>query len=79
MEVLGLKRPQNSIVNLHGEDLVVIPNIQYCEDLHYHSPSNSLFAASEENTENRWKWFPPYVFQFSCAILLYIRRKAKFL
>jgi hypothetical protein len=59
MEVLGLKRPQNSIVDLHGEDLVAIPNTQYCEDMHFHRQSNMLFAASEPNTENRWKWFPP--------------------
>lgn len=59
MEVLGLRRPQSSIANIHGEDLRVIPNTHYCEDLHYHSPSNLLFAASEPNIENRWIWFPP--------------------
>lgn len=37
MEVLGLKRPQKSIVNIHGVN--VIPDTQYCEDLHYHGPS----------------------------------------
>jgi hypothetical protein len=59
VEVLGLNRPLSSIQNIHGSDLHVIPDTAYCEDMHYHEPSGLVFAACEENEENRWKWFPP--------------------
>lgn len=61
VEVLGLTRPLNKIQNVHGEDLRMIPDTLYCEDLHYHEHSHLLFGASEEKLETRWKWFPPYV------------------
>lgn len=33
-------------------------------------------AASEENTDNRYKWFPPYVFPRTLGILRYMRRES---
>lgn len=61
VQVLGVSRPLDKIQNIHGQDLGIIPDSLYCEDLHHHIPSNLLFAASEENAQTRWKWFPPYV------------------
>ena len=61
LEVLGLTRPLDKIQNIHGHDFRLIPDTLYCEDLHYHKPSNLLFGASEEKPETRWKWFPPFV------------------
>ena len=61
VEVLGLTRPLDKIQNIHGKDFGIIPHTLYCEDLHYHEPSNLLFGASEEKPETRWKWFPPFV------------------
>lgn len=59
IEVLGINRPLNKIVNIHGEDFQIIPDTLYTEDLHHHLPSGLLFGASEENPETRYKWFPP--------------------
>lgn len=61
LEVLGLTRPLGKLQNIHGHDFHLIPDTLYCEDLHYHKPSNLLFGASEEKPETRWKWFPPFV------------------
>ena len=61
LEVLGLTRPLHKIQNVHGEDFRLIPDTLYCEDLHHHKSSNLLFGASEEKSESRWKWFPPFV------------------
>jgi hypothetical protein len=66
IKVLGISRSFSPIEKIHGEDLHVISDTWYCEDLHYHQQSNLLFAASEENTVNRWKWFPPYVHVSTC-------------
>jgi hypothetical protein len=59
IEVLGLNRPLSSIQNIHGSDLLVIPDTAYCKDMRYHEPSGLLVAGCEENEENQWKWFPP--------------------
>ncbi|MCJ1281307.1 hypothetical protein MMC26_000626 [Xylographa opegraphella] len=59
VKVLGVSRGFGTIQNIHGEALRVIPDTLYCEDLHHHLPSGLLFGASEDNPENRWKWFPP--------------------
>ena len=64
LEVIGLTRPLDKIQNVHGEDFRLIPNTLYCEDLHHHRPSNLLFGASEEKSESRSKWFPPFVEPF---------------
>lgn len=68
-QVLGIGRGFKPIKNIHGADLNVIPDTLYCEDLHYHEPSNLLFAASEENDQTRWNWFPP-------SVVIPSRRKA---
>ena len=65
VKVLGISRGFGTIENIHGEDLRVIPDTLYCEDLHHHIPSGLLFGASEDNPDNRWKWFPPYVVYIS--------------
>ncbi|MCJ1431034.1 hypothetical protein MMC27_000384 [Xylographa pallens] len=59
VKVLGISRGYSTIQNVHGEELRVIPDTLYCEDLHHHLPSGLLFGASEDNPANRWKWFPP--------------------
>ena len=64
LEVVGLTRPLHKIQNVHGEDVRLIPDTSYCEDLHHHSHSNLLFGASEEKSGSRWKWFPPFVESF---------------
>lgn len=59
--VAGFSRPRDEIVNVHGEQLVKIPNTSHCEDLHYHEPSNKLITACQ-NTKApnaRRGWFPP--------------------
>ena len=59
MEVFGINRPLHKIHNIHGEDLKIIPDTIYCEDLHYHEPSGLLFGAAETDKVARKKWFPP--------------------
>jgi hypothetical protein len=61
VEVLGISRSFHPIRNIHGEDVHVISNTLYCEDLHYHRPSNLLFTACESNDQDRWKWWPALV------------------
>ena len=61
IEVLGLTRPLSKIHNIHGQDLLILPNTLHCEDLHYHEHSHLLFGATQENPDYRWLWFPPYV------------------
>ncbi|MCJ1358095.1 MAG: hypothetical protein MMC33_008093 [Icmadophila ericetorum] len=58
-EVLGLLRPHDSIQNVHGEDLKIIPDTVQCEDLHHHLPSGLLFAACQGSEDERFSWFPP--------------------
>lgn len=59
--VLGITRPYDKIVNIHGQDLRLIPNTVQCEDLHLHKESGMLFTACQgaEDTTGRYKWFPP--------------------
>ena len=59
IEVLGINRVSDTIENIHGEGLRVLPDTLYMEDVHHHIPSGLLFGASEEKAETRWKWFPP--------------------
>ncbi|KAK4191304.1 hypothetical protein QBC35DRAFT_27270 [Podospora australis] len=57
--VLGLFRryPPGGLVKT--EQVTAIPDTAHCEDLHHHIPSGYLFTACEDNTETRFKWFPP--------------------
>ncbi|KAJ4302034.1 hypothetical protein N0V88_002167 [Collariella sp. IMI 366227] len=41
------------------DEVIVIPDTVHCEDLHYHASSGTLFTACEDNSETRFKWFPP--------------------
>jgi hypothetical protein len=59
VKVLGVGRLFGSIQNIHGEDLHVISDTLFTEDLHYHSPSGLLFGASEGDEKTRNTWFPP--------------------
>ncbi|KAI1374463.1 hypothetical protein F4677DRAFT_455459 [Hypoxylon crocopeplum] len=59
LKVLGVTRLFRPTQNIHGEDLKVIPDTQYTEDLHYHAPSGLLFGASEGDQKTRTTWFPP--------------------
>lgn len=48
------------IENDHGvEGLRVIPGTTMCEDLHLEKTTNQLFAACQQDPEQRAKWFPP--------------------
>ena len=60
-EVVGIFRPLQSIQNVHGEGLRLIPDTVQCEDVHHHLPSGLLFAACQDKkTEvERYSWFPP--------------------
>lgn len=59
--VAGFSRPRDQIVNIHGDQLVKIPNTSHCEDLHYHEPSNKLITACQNTKVKnaRRGWFPP--------------------
>lgn len=59
VKVLGVSRLFGSIENIHGEDLQVIPDTLFTEDLHYHAQSGQLFGASEGDEKTRNTWFPP--------------------
>jgi len=56
--VLGVLRKYPNGATIQGE-VTEIPDTVHCEDLHYHLPSGTLFAACEDNAETRFKWFPP--------------------
>ena len=58
-EVLGFTRSFKPPLNIHGEDLQVIPNTVQCEDIHHHLPSGLLFAGCQGRAEERFSWFPP--------------------
>jgi hypothetical protein len=60
IKVLGVSRLFGHIKNIHGQDLEVIPQTLFTEDLHYHAPSGQLFGASESYEKTRNTWFPPY-------------------
>ncbi|KAE8144432.1 hypothetical protein BDV25DRAFT_145627 [Aspergillus avenaceus] len=45
----------------HKQPFHKIDDTVHCEDLHYHEPSGTIFAACEDSTLSRFKWFPPLV------------------
>ena len=58
-KVFGLNRPRN-LQTIHGVDKIKwIPNTAVCEDLHHHLPSNQIYAACQDDVEQRFHWFPP--------------------
>ena len=56
--VVGALRKYPAVAGVQ-DDTIAIPDTVYCEDLHYHAPSGTLFTACEDDTEGRFKWFPP--------------------
>jgi len=59
--VLGLTRSADSIVNVHGQGLRIIPDTVQCEDSHMHKESGMIFTACQGSgdIDARWSWFPP--------------------
>ncbi|KAF2165361.1 hypothetical protein M409DRAFT_67219 [Zasmidium cellare ATCC 36951] len=58
LTTLGITR--GSIKNIHGVDgLRTMPGTNMCEDLHLESTTNQLFAACQQDAEQRARWFPP--------------------
>lgn len=51
------RKPANTTIAL--SDLHVVKGTTHCEDVHYHSASNLLFTACEDNAAVRHSWFPP--------------------
>ncbi|KAK4446853.1 hypothetical protein QBC34DRAFT_382927 [Podospora aff. communis PSN243] len=58
LTVLGVFR-REPLSTLSAEEIIVIQDTTHCEDLHYYAPSNTLFAACEDNPNTRFGWFPP--------------------
>ena len=57
-KVVGIfRRPSSTPVD--DRDFHVIEDTTHCEDIHYHAPSNSLFAACQDIASVRFRWFPP--------------------
>ncbi|XXG95664.1 hypothetical protein Hte_001933 [Hypoxylon texense] len=56
--ILGLFRPLDSWQNVHGIENHAIDGTVACEDLHYHEPSNMLYAACGGDLEKAASWFP---------------------
>lgn len=42
-----------------AQKVIAIADTYHCEDLHYHSPSHTLFTACEDHEDHRFSWFPP--------------------
>jgi len=61
--VFGLTRSADSIVNIHGKGLRIIPDTVQCEDSHLHQESGMIFTACQgsEDPDARWTWFPPLI------------------
>lgn len=59
---LGVFRQLTSVPLAHPEDLVLIKDTIHCEDIHYWSPTNTLFTACEDVSATRFNWFPPLGF-----------------
>lgn len=56
--VLGVTRPVINTPFADG-DFVTIANTRYCEDIHLHAPSQTLFTACDGLDSPRMVWFPP--------------------
>lgn len=56
--VLGITRPVVNTSFADG-DFVAIDNTRYCEDIHLHAPSQTLFTACDGMDSPRMVWFPP--------------------
>ena len=54
--ILGVFRKPQQTVLASVDHLKTLDGTAYCEDLHYHKPSNLLFTACDDV---RLSWFPP--------------------
>ncbi|ORY55247.1 serum paraoxonase/arylesterase family protein [Pseudomassariella vexata] len=57
--VMGVFRTPASTVLASTHDIVSIEGTTYCEDLHYHDPSHSLFTACQGSNLTTHSWWPP--------------------
>jgi hypothetical protein len=56
--VMGLFRPFETWVNIHGVEDRFIPDTAGCEDLEYHAPSGLLYTACHGDVEIARGWNP---------------------
>jgi hypothetical protein len=56
--VVGLFRSAQSTHTGEADQVRFIDDAEYCEDLHLHRPSNTIFAACQ-GFDIKSKWFPP--------------------
>lgn len=56
--VFGFYRSGDANTAVAENDLIYIRDTISCEDLHYHSSSNTLFTACQDNLQSRIDWFP---------------------
>jgi len=56
--VFGFYRSGTASTAVAENDLIYISDTIACEDLHYHSSSNTLFAACDDSVQSRMDWFP---------------------
>lgn len=59
---VGMFRELRSMPLANPEDLVTIKDTIHCEDIHYYTPSHTLFSACEDVSATRFKWFPPLTY-----------------
>ncbi|KAL4962238.1 serum paraoxonase/arylesterase family protein [Aspergillus stella-maris] len=57
LTVLGVHRSPDFVSS--GEGIHKIEDTMQCEDIHYYSPGNVIFAACEDSILPRFAWFPP--------------------
>ncbi|EAW09175.1 serum paraoxonase/arylesterase family protein [Aspergillus clavatus NRRL 1] len=57
--ILGVLRHPAPLVLAEGQGFYKIEDTMQCEDLHYWSPTNKVFAVCEDSVLPRFKWFPP--------------------
>ncbi|KAF2971711.1 hypothetical protein GQX73_g1776 [Xylaria multiplex] len=57
LAIIGLLRTPTQ--TLKQGDFVIIEDTVNCEDIHYHSPSRTLYTACEDTIDTRMGWFPP--------------------
>ncbi len=62
LQIFGVLRQWKGMENFHGKGLTAIPDLFGVEDLHHHEPTGIIFGLTEENSESRSQWFPPYVY-----------------
>ncbi|BCS23242.1 serum paraoxonase/arylesterase family protein [Aspergillus puulaauensis] len=57
LTVLGVYRSPTFVSSNQG--IHKIPDTLQCEDIHYYTPGNLIFAACEDSVLPRFQWFPP--------------------